>query len=232
MIMKTIVHSPQRGLVQKPSNFRRTLRNVRVIFSTCVSLAAIAVLGFVFQISNLRSQVVTAQQPNYLQLKSQAEKLFAEGSYARAHELYATVSKSGLSPEELRWIELRLADTEWRAQAATETSDTTKFEEAQKQLEELVRTPDKEEDRDLVWAEAHESLADFFWARRNSMNWGAAWPHYQQALDWWAGQPEIDRARERYLKIVFKAAEPAHSTIIIFTLTSVITSRSTCSRMR
>ena len=90
--MKTIVHSPPRGLLQKPSNFRRTLRNVRVIFSTGVSLAAIALLAFVFQISNLRSQVVTAQQPNYLQLKSQAEKLFAEGSYARAHELYATVS--------------------------------------------------------------------------------------------------------------------------------------------
>jgi uncharacterized protein YfaS (alpha-2-macroglobulin family) len=40
------------------------------------------------------------------------------------------------------------------------------------------------------------------------MNWGAAWPHYQQALDWWAGQREIDPARQRYLKIVFKAAEP------------------------
>src|SRR5260221_13399048 len=40
------------------------------------------------------------------------------------------------------------------------------------------------------------------------MNWGMAWPHYQQALDWWAGQPEIARARARYFKIVFKAAEP------------------------
>ena len=31
-----------------------------------------------------------------------------------------------------------------------------------------------------------------------------------QALDWWAGQREIDLARDRYLKIVFKAAEPPH----------------------
>src|SRR6185503_10613827 len=59
-----------------------------------------------------------------------------------------------------------------------------------------------------VWAEAHESLADFFWTRRDYMNWGPAWPHYQQALDWWAGQRDIDRARARYLRIVFKAAEP------------------------
>ena len=29
------------------------------------------------------------------------------------------------------------------------------------------------------------------------------------ALDWWAGQREIEPARARYLKIVFKAAEPA-----------------------
>ena len=113
-----------------------------------------------------------------------------------------------LAPDEARWVEFRLADTSWRAQAATETADTTKFELAQKQLEELIRTNDKDDDRDLVWAEAHESLGDFFWTRRNQMNWGVAWPHYQQALDWWAGQREIERARDRYLKIVFKAAEP------------------------
>ncbi len=71
-----------------------------------------------------------------------------------------------------------------------------------------TRPYDKDDERDLVWAEAHESLADLFWTRRNQMNWGAAWPHYQQALDWWAGQREIDHARDRYLKIVFKAAEP------------------------
>ncbi len=72
----------------------------------------------------------------------------------------------------------------------------------------MIRTNDKEDERDLVWAEAHESLADFFWTRHNQMNWGAAWPHYQPALDWWAGQRDLDTARERYLKIVFKAAEP------------------------
>jgi hypothetical protein len=107
----------------------------------------------------------------------------------------------------VRWVEFRLADTTWRAQAATETSDTTKFEQATKQLEELIRTTDKDDERDLVWAEAHESFADFYWARRNQMNWGAAWPHYQQALEWWAGRREIDLARDRYLKIVFKGAE-------------------------
>ncbi|MEP6919935.1 MAG: alpha-2-macroglobulin family protein [bacterium] len=152
----------------------------------------------------------TAQQPDYAQLKTDAERAYASGSYARASELYAKVDKSGLSATETRWVEFRLADTAWRSQAATETADQTKLEQAQKQLEALIRVIEREEDRDLVWAEAHESLGDFFWFRRNQMNWSAAWPHYLPALDWWSGQRDIDRARERYLKIVFKAAEPPH----------------------
>jgi alpha-2-macroglobulin len=149
-----------------------------------------------------------AQQPEYSQLRSEAETQYAQGSYARANEIYRTIDKTKLVAADSRWVEFRLADTSWRAQAATQTSDTTKFEQAQKQLEELIRVSDKDDDRDLVWAEAHESLADFFWTRQNQINWGIAWPHYQQALDWWAGQRNLDRARDRYLKIVFKAAQP------------------------
>ena len=105
--------------------------------------------------------------------------------------------------------------TLWRAQAATETADTTKYELAQKQLEELIRSNDKEDDRDLVWAEAHESLGDFFWTRRNQMNWGAAWPHYQPALDWWAGQRDLDRARDRYLQDCFQSCRAASSRRVL-----------------
>src|SRR6266850_4327468 len=166
------------------------------------TIISIALFGFLYLLPTV------AQQADYSKLKSDAEQFYASGSYARANEVYGRVEKTGLSPVEARWVEFRLADTSWRAQAATETSDTTKFELAQKQLEELIRTNDKQVERDLVWAEAHESLADFFWTRRNQMNWGAAWPHYQPALDWWAGQREIDTARARYLRIVFKAAEP------------------------
>ena len=144
----------------------------------------------------------------YSQLKADAERFYAQGSYARSNEIYSKFQKTSLAADETRWVEFRLADTSWRAQAATETPDTTKFEQAQKQLEELIRSNDKDDDRDLVWAEAHESLGDFFWTRRSQMNWGAAWPHYQPALDWWAGQRDLDRARDRYLRIVFKAAEP------------------------
>lgn len=150
-----------------------------------------------------------AQQPDYSQLRNEAEGQYAQGSYARANELYAKVDKTKLSASESRWVEFRLADTSWRAQAGTQTPDNTRYEQAQKQLEELIRVVEKE--TDLVWAEAHESLADFFWTRRGQMNWGVAWPHYQAALDWWAGQRDISRARDRYLKIVFRAAHPSRA---------------------
>ena len=146
-----------------------------------------------------------AQQPD---LKTEAEAQYAQGSYARAHELYSRIDKSKLKASDVRWVEFRLADTSWRAQAATHTSDSTPFEQAQKQLAELIRAVEKDTERDLVWAEASESLGDLFWTRRDHMNWSAAWPHYQQALDWWAGQRDIERARDRYLKIVIKGARP------------------------
>ncbi len=153
----------------------------------------------------------TAQQPDYAQLRATAEAEYSKKSYARAHELYAQIDKSKLTTVDARWVAFRLADTSWRAQAATQTADTTKFEEAQKQLEELIRVADKDVDRDLVWAEAHESLGDMFWTRRDQMNWTTAWPHYQLSLDWWAGQSDLERARLRYLAIVFKVAAPSLS---------------------
>src|ERR1044072_5053637 len=165
------------------------------------TIISIAFLGFLYLLPS-------AQQADYAKLKAEAEQFYAAGSYARANEIYTKVDKAGLAAAEVRWVEFRVADTLWRSQAATETADTTKFEQAQKQLAELIRTNDKDDERDLVWAEAHESLGDFFW-RRGQLNWGGAWPHYQLALDWWAGRREIEPARQRYLRIVFKAAEPA-----------------------
>ena len=151
-------------------------------------------------------------QTDYATLKAEAEQLYAAGSYARAHEVYARAAAQLPAPPagEARWISFRLADTLWRAGAATETADTTKFDQARQQLEDLIRDGERVPVRDQVWAEAHESLGDFYWTRRGQQNWGAAWPHYQAALDWWAGAREVALARTRYLKIVFAADRAAH----------------------
>lgn len=192
------------------------ISKLRTTFSFVLTIASIGLLAFLIQVTHFRSQVVSAQQPDYPQAKAKAEQEYAAGSYARAYDIYAKVSKTGLPSAEVRWVDFRLADTAWRAQAGSQTSDTTKSEQAIKQLDELIRANDKQDDRDLIWAEAHESLGDLYWTRRDQMNWGMAWPQYQQALDWWAGQSDIERARSRYLKIVFKAAEPPRANEYYF----------------
>lgn len=156
----------------------------------------------VFTMTNL------PQTPDYESLKAEAEKLYEQGSYSRAYDLYTKATSLKLSPKELRWVNFRLADTTWRSQAATQTADNTKLEQARQQLEVLVRDIQRVEDRDLVWVEVQESLGDYYWQRNNSRSWGQAAPYYAQALDWWAGSKNIDLARQRYLKIVFGGAKP------------------------
>lgn len=147
-----------------------------------------------------------AAPPGYDAAKSDAEKLYEDGSYAKAHEAYQAIDIAGLPPAERRWVEFRRADTEWRAEAETRSADSTRRDEARHQLEVLVRDVTRQEDRDRVWAEVQESLGDFFWLPRNrGGNWTEAWPHYEQALDWWAGAADIDLARRRYLGIVWHA---------------------------
>lgn len=152
--------------------------------------------------------ILRAQPSDYSSLKTAAEKYYAEGSYARAYELYVKAQSPSLSQAEQRWVKFRVADTLWRSEAATQTSDSTKFEQAQQMLNELVRDITREEDKDRVWAEVQESLGDFNWMRRETRNWGGGWGYYQQALDWWAGSANVVEARGRYLNIVWKASKP------------------------
>jgi len=151
-----------------------------------------------------------AQLPEeYTRLKADAEKLYAEGSFAKAHELYArAMEMSNLTSNEARWVSFRNYDTQWRSAAATQNADTTRLDRARARLEQMLRETKRVEDRDQTWAEVQESFADFFWTRRNSQDWSSAWPHYQAALDWWAGARDIELARDRYLLMVHRMAKP------------------------
>jgi uncharacterized protein YfaS (alpha-2-macroglobulin family) len=154
---------------------------------------------------------IQAQQSDYETLKAQAEKFYADASYAKAREGYVKARALTLPPAESRWVAFRLADTLWRSQAATNTSDSTKYDEARQQLEALVRDIQRVEDRDRIWAEVHESLGDFWWMRNDSKNWQQGWQSYQQALDWWGGSADIETARVRYLRMVWKISKPSWS---------------------
>src|SRR5882757_5758940 len=80
-----------------------------------------------------------AQTSDYPKLKAKAEALVAEGSFAKANEVYQQAKGLNLSPAESRWVTFRLADTLWRSQAATQTADTTPLDRARHELEALVR---------------------------------------------------------------------------------------------
>ena len=163
---------------------------------------------FIALILSLTLHAFAALPPEYEKLKADAEKLYADGSFALAHEAYQKAGSIELPANEKRWVEFRLADTQWRAQAGTQTSDTTKLDQARQQLEALIRDITRVEDHDRVWAEVQESLGDYAWTRRNNNNWGGAWPHYQGALDWWAGARDLKLARQRYLMMVWRTAKP------------------------
>ena len=144
----------------------------------------------------------------YERARANAERSYAEGSYARARQRYERLGDEQLPAAEARWVEFRVADTSWRAQAGSATHDNTVFEKARRRLETLIEVIQRPEDRDLVWAEANESLGDFWWVRRNVQNWGQGWGHYQKALDWWAGHRDLRTARRRYLDMVWRMADP------------------------
>jgi alpha-2-macroglobulin len=162
-------------------------------------------------LGGLAFQGAQTSPQSYDQLRTQAEKFFGDQSFSLARELYLKAATLDVMPVEKRWVSFRLADTLWRAQAASQTADSTHFDQAREELERLVREAQPPELRDRIWAEAQQSLGDFWWTRRNSVNWGQAWPHYQQALEWWAASPDIDLARRRYLEMVWTMSHPGHA---------------------
>ena len=145
----------------------------------------------------------------YQRSRDKAETLYAEGSYARALQLYQRLGDLDLPAPQARWVEFRIADASWRAQAGSRTHDDTVLETARRRLETLSQAIQRPQDRDGVWAEVHESLGDFWWLRRGSQNWAQGWKHYQQALDFWAGNRDLQTARRRYLEMVWRMADPA-----------------------
>jgi alpha-2-macroglobulin len=171
-----------------------------------MKLEYIFALTLAFAINAIGQPV--AAPADYETNKASAEKFYTDGSYAKAHEVYAKIDATKLPADEARWVAFRSADTQWRSEAATDRADTTKLDAARNELEKQIRDLTREDQHDRMWAEVQESLGDFAWTRRNFNSWGEAWPHYQAALDWWAGAADVDLARERYLTLVWRMAKP------------------------
>ncbi len=112
-------------------------------------------------------QRASAQDPEYFQLKSQAEKEYWDKSYSRARALYLKAEALKLDEPDKQWVRFRLADTLWRSQGG-DNPDSDKLEKAHEALEALLAEQPDEEDHDQFWAEVQESLGDYYWNRRSS----------------------------------------------------------------
>jgi len=150
--------------------------------------------NFLFGIAAVPKVAIDAQN-----VKRDAEALYAEHSYARAHELYASLSQSALPIEEKRWVRFRIADTAWRAAASDPKHDNSEVADARKELLALIRESGAE--ADALWADVNESLGNLEQSRVGS-GWPSSVAYYTAALDWWAGSADVERARAHYLKIV------------------------------
>jgi alpha-2-macroglobulin len=59
---------------------------------------------------------------------------------------------------------------------------------------------------DELTAEMHEALGDYHLLHPHERNASAAQPHYEAALAWWGSSSDLERARKRYLDIVWRLA--------------------------
>ena len=133
------------------------------------TLLSIWIVLVIWGLSSFCTGLAAAPPQNYQELKTQAEALYFQGSYGRANALYAQAIAMDLSNDDKRWVNFRIADTLWRSQAGTQTADSSIYDKARAQLEEVIRPTERAEDRDVIWAEAQQSLGDFFWTRRESL---------------------------------------------------------------
>jgi hypothetical protein len=80
--------------------------------------------------------------------ENSGREVFRGSVFPLARELYLKAVTLDATPAEKRWASFRLADTLWRAQAASQSSDSTPFDQAREELERLVRETQTSELRD------------------------------------------------------------------------------------
>jgi uncharacterized protein YfaS (alpha-2-macroglobulin family) len=143
----------------------------------------------------------------YDAIRAEAEREYAEKSFARSRALYEDAAELDLTAEEKRWVAFRIADTTWRADAAAPDADPTKREAARVALEAIVTPANNARVQDAITAEANESLGDFYSTHPYVRNPYQSTPYYVAAADYWAGSDDIETARKRYLRLVWRMAE-------------------------
>lgn len=150
-------------------------------------------------LSHARAQQAPAGTDPFAPETAAADRLYAEGSFARAAEAYAALLASlPADGQPARWARLRELDARWRHLAAGGAADASELEAVGRALEALQSGVERPEQQDRLWAETEEALGDFHWL--GGQGWrGHSNAFYQRALDWWARSTDLELARARWL---------------------------------
>ena len=115
---------------------------------------------------------------SYADLYHEAEALCARESYAEAYTRYAVAKGLQLTDEQSRWVRFRLGDCLWRAQPQDQDESPVE-DQVLALLLGLVLDSERDGQRDQTWAEANESLGDYYWIRRWLEDWPKARLHHR-----------------------------------------------------
>ena len=140
----------------------------------------------------------------------EAEGLFGEGSYQLAREAYQKIHEDALAdqPDALVWLKFRRLDSLWRAQSGSQPNHAREIDDVWRSLEQLISDRDTQGEPNEIDAALLEAAGDFWWISRFRRDWNKAWSYYGRALEVWARSPNLSKARDRYLSIIWRASRP------------------------
>lgn len=152
-------------------------------------IASFLVIGIGFL--NLKTSSGLTYDTSLLKL---ADQFRDEKSYQLAIEKYQLLLEDqSITSSIAREIKFKLADCLWRSQ------NESQIQKAEKILKEFLES--KEHDR--WWAEANESLAEFYLQRDRWSHTNENKEYLENARDYWAASTEIELARQRFIKVSF-----------------------------
>jgi len=136
-------------------------------------------------------------------VKQQADRLWQEKSYQMAVNKYRQIGDDEtLSEEDAVEIKFKLADSLWRIGGAKNQK------EAEKTLKDLIDV----KGADLWQAEAYESLAELYLQKNRWQHQEEIKVYLNKAKDYWAGAPDVEVARKRFIKVGFTLGDYVSQT--------------------
>lgn len=158
---------------------KKRQRLLRIFFAAILYLAA-AKTGLAYNAELLKA----------------GDRFYQEKFYQMALDQYRALlqGSASLPPEVIRELNFKSADCLWRGQ-----TENTPIDEAERILKDLQSS----KDHDRWWAEANESLADYYlkvnrWAHTEEIK-----QFLMLARDYWAGAGDVESARPRFIKASF-----------------------------